>query len=293
LRLTKTIWGAGRLVILDSGFCVLQALVELKKRGVFASAVIKKRRYWPKHIKGDEIKKHFEDKEIGEADALPGILDNVPFHVYAMKEANFVGLFMSTYGTLERSERKVKKFSMMNNERCEYSYPEVFENHYKYRDKIDSHNAKRHAPISLEETWGTKWWPHRVFAFLLAVTEVNIFLASNYFYSKNYESMIDFRKVFAEKLIHNYYLINQKVSNETDSAKKRRRGSTRPTHALNTLPKNCKFYNSSIVESQSEYPQFKCIGCNRRVRTYCRSSLGQIRCNDCFAQHFATVVSED
>jgi hypothetical protein len=43
------------VVILDSGFCVLQCLVELKKIGVFASAVIKKRRYWPKYVPGEQI----------------------------------------------------------------------------------------------------------------------------------------------------------------------------------------------------------------------------------------------
>jgi len=41
LRLTKTIWGTAKLVVLDSGFCALQGIIELKKRGVFAAALIK------------------------------------------------------------------------------------------------------------------------------------------------------------------------------------------------------------------------------------------------------------
>ena len=45
LRLTKELYNSGKLVILDSGFCVLQGLIELRKGGVFASAVIKKRQY--------------------------------------------------------------------------------------------------------------------------------------------------------------------------------------------------------------------------------------------------------
>lgn len=48
LRLCSSIFQSGRVIILDSGFCVLQGIVELCQRGVFASAVIKKRRYWPK-----------------------------------------------------------------------------------------------------------------------------------------------------------------------------------------------------------------------------------------------------
>jgi hypothetical protein len=45
LRLCAGIAGRGMVVILDSGFCVPQGLVELKKIGVFAS----KQCYWPKY----------------------------------------------------------------------------------------------------------------------------------------------------------------------------------------------------------------------------------------------------
>jgi hypothetical protein len=47
LRLTQSLWGTGKAIVLDSGFCVLQGLVELRKMGVFAAALIKKRRYCP------------------------------------------------------------------------------------------------------------------------------------------------------------------------------------------------------------------------------------------------------
>ena len=44
LQLTKPVWSTGKVFVLDSGFCVLQAVVELKKKGLFAAALIKKRR---------------------------------------------------------------------------------------------------------------------------------------------------------------------------------------------------------------------------------------------------------
>ena len=40
LQLTKPFWSTGKVFVLDSGFCVLQAIVELKKRGLFAAALI-------------------------------------------------------------------------------------------------------------------------------------------------------------------------------------------------------------------------------------------------------------
>ena len=44
LRMTENIWHSGRVVVLDSGFCVLLALIEIKKKGLFAAAVIKKKK---------------------------------------------------------------------------------------------------------------------------------------------------------------------------------------------------------------------------------------------------------
>ena len=43
LYLCMSLYFTGKIVVLDSGFCVLMALIELKKLGVFAHAVIKKK----------------------------------------------------------------------------------------------------------------------------------------------------------------------------------------------------------------------------------------------------------
>ena len=101
LRLTKPLWNTAKLVILGSGFCVLKGIVELQKKGVFASALIKKRRYWPKFIKGDDVKAHFADREVGAVNVWQGQLYDVKFHVSCMKEPDYVISLMKTYGTTE------------------------------------------------------------------------------------------------------------------------------------------------------------------------------------------------
>jgi hypothetical protein len=58
----------------------------------------------------------------------------------------------------------------------------------------------------LEVVWATKWWPNRVFAFLLAITEVKCQLAMRHFYGAEYKSTLEFRKSFAEALIKNSHL---------------------------------------------------------------------------------------
>ena len=77
LRLTKSIHHQAKvLVVLYSGFCVLKGRVDLRKQGVFAASVVKKRRYWPRYVDGDAIKEFFVDKEVGDADAWAGTLHN-------------------------------------------------------------------------------------------------------------------------------------------------------------------------------------------------------------------------
>mmetsp|Transcript_16336 Transcript_16336/g.24727 ORF Transcript_16336/g.24727 Transcript_16336/m.24727 type:complete len:228 (-) Transcript_16336:616-1299(-) len=70
LILTKGLHGSGKVVIMDSGFCVLKGIVELQKLGVFASALIKKGRYWPKYVKGEEVKAKFNGCEPGAFSAI-------------------------------------------------------------------------------------------------------------------------------------------------------------------------------------------------------------------------------
>ena len=65
VHLTKALHYNGKFVVLDSGFCVLEAITALKNIGVYAAAVIKKRRYWPKHVPGDKINKRMKDDEVG------------------------------------------------------------------------------------------------------------------------------------------------------------------------------------------------------------------------------------
>ena len=72
LNMCTTIFATGKVVILDSGFCVLQGIIELRKTGVFAAAVVKKRRYWPNWVPDKAIKQHMADEEVGETDLLQG-----------------------------------------------------------------------------------------------------------------------------------------------------------------------------------------------------------------------------
>jgi len=176
LRLAQPLFGSSKCIVADSAFCIVKCIVELRKKGVFMSALIKKRRYWPRGVDGDGIINHFIGKDVGSVDALPGVFDGTPFHIYCMKEPDYAMSIMSTYGTLERVGKVHRRdFKDGGGKRQKtFSYPEVIFNHYQYRNSVDANNRDRMYPIALEEVWKTFRWPCRVFQFLLAVTEVNV-----------------------------------------------------------------------------------------------------------------------
>ena len=85
--LTKVIFHTSKYTVLDSDFCVLSALIALKKHGVFAGALIKKLCYWPVHCRGDGIDRHFDEMEVGSMDAVKGMLDEEDYNMFCMKGA--------------------------------------------------------------------------------------------------------------------------------------------------------------------------------------------------------------
>ena len=72
LQMLKSVFNTGRYIVLDSGFCVLKALIELRQNGLLGCALIKKRRYWPALVPGNAMQGHFSDKGAGDVDAIIG-----------------------------------------------------------------------------------------------------------------------------------------------------------------------------------------------------------------------------
>ena len=246
LHLTKPIHGTGKVFALDSGVCVLQGLAELKKKGIFTHALIKKRRYWPKHILGEEIIAHFTDKPIGAADAIKDELDGMPFYIFGMKETDYVMQIMSTYGMLAMMGEEKHHHVMVSGTKqvITFKYPEVVHNHYWYRDVIGNHNSRQMHPISMEETWMTTHWTNCIFCFLLAVTMVNVQNAGVYFCSFPKVNSLTAHKLITQQLIENRYLIVEQ------SLPKKQPRCGEASHHLMALPthRNLRMDNWSIAK---------------------------------------------
>ena len=72
-------------------------------------------------------------------------MEEVPFHVYAMKEPDYVMSLMSMYGTNQQSGKETTHEwvdGSGNSQKTTFNYPEVVGNHFLYHHSVDDHNNK-------------------------------------------------------------------------------------------------------------------------------------------------------
>ena len=160
-EMTRPIHGSGRVVTMDSGFCVTAGILALHDRGVFGQALVKKRgRYWAKGVPGDAINEHFKDKEIGSTETFTQNIDGKEFHVHCQKEDKYVTKIMSTHGLITDVVDH-RAYRYLDGQWKSFLYPEPISRHNRAKHWVDDHNSRRHDPIGLDETWRTKCWEHR------------------------------------------------------------------------------------------------------------------------------------
>ena len=101
LEMSKPLHNTGKIVTMDSGFCVTAGILAMHDHGVFGQALIKKQGwYWPAHVPGDQIDDHFSNISIGDSDTLKHAIDGKYFLIHCTKDDGYVTKIMSTPGIL-------------------------------------------------------------------------------------------------------------------------------------------------------------------------------------------------
>ena len=165
--------------------------------------------------------------------------------------------------------------------------------HFRYRHQVDDHNNRRHAPISIERTWATKFCPDRNFAWYLAVTEVNMALAYGHFRKgRKLIPTLQFRRKLAHEMMEN------NIGGDTVDYGSPRRTTFTPSIVACTLLKVKKHEGSydrksKIQKVKQEYQKQRCANfktCNQWIRSFCKCSLGLFMCNGCLVEHKVEAV---
>ena len=92
--------------MLDSGFCILKAIIELQKVGVYSCALIKKRKYWPTLVLGEAMQRFFDEEgiEVGGTHTIQGVFEGTTYNLWGMKEPDYILQMMATGGPLGVNE---------------------------------------------------------------------------------------------------------------------------------------------------------------------------------------------
>ena len=285
LRMLRSYFNTGRYVVFDSGFCVLQAIVALYEKGIFAGALIKKRKFWPKYIPGAAIDNWFSDKAVGAVEALTGMLTGIRYFVWGMKEPDYTMKIMATGGVLASDESCKIATLGMGASLITFPYTKPFDWHFRYRHAVDDDNNLRHALPSIEDTSVTTRWPVRAFTFLISITEINIYLAKRFFvWTKEQRlTFVQFRRGFSKALIKNPLLSDSYGNVGADDV------ALDVSCDVVTAPRFAREYRNChwVCDAKSPYQQYVCKwpGCTKQVRTCCACTLGNWLCTGHIIEH--------
>jgi hypothetical protein len=165
-----------------------------------------------------------------------------------------------------------------------FKYAEPFSRHNRRKHWVDDVNKRRHAPISLESAWNTKWWANCQFTFLLSVAEVNAGIAQARAKKETARPMLDFRRALAKLMLENR--LNQ--YREAPNSPIRPRWVSNTPHVLKKRDKHEGRYDPERRQFKQVRTVFlarPCSGCRKDTRDYCSCDPSLDLCSSCFGAH--------
>jgi hypothetical protein len=272
-----------KVVTGNSGFCVALGVRALHQQGVYGQFLIKKRRYWPKHVPGDFINQYMMAKPFGTTETFVQELGGLHFFVHCTHDADYVTKIMSTHKVLQETQDHLT-WCFVDGEWKTFKYAAPFSCHNRAKHWVDDVNNCRHDPTGLEEVWRTKWWPNLQFPFLLLVAEVNCMQARARRRKEVAEPTLTFRKNLEMWMLRNKIQSNGFAAASPPRLWRR----TLTIHMLRKwVTRKGKWTYSTRVfnKANSDYVRYPCSNCRKPIRTYCSCDPGAPLCSICFGLH--------
>ena len=130
---------------MDSDFFFAKGIIDIRSKGVYAEAIIKRRCYCPKGVPGGLIDTHFEYKEFGCVVMIEArTKDNKSLKIFCMKEIDYAMKIMASWMAIDELEgARTRKYSIdiiRTKERKHFTYRKPFRLHFRYIHQLDDHN---------------------------------------------------------------------------------------------------------------------------------------------------------
>ena len=287
-EMTEPIHGTGKIVSMDSGFCVTAGILHLHELGVYGQALVKKRKYWPKDVPSDQIDRYFDGKGLGFSKTLKQDMDGILFYVHCSKDTKFVTKMMSTHGLLTPIPDHKTYRQNESGQWVSFNYPEFLSRHNHSKHWVDDINNRCHDPIGLEQVWHTKWWPTRQFTFICSIAEANAVNCQAWASNANATPQLEFCRELAMQMLENRIGVDGVVVHSPIWARKRGREDKASSHELCTRPNFTGGWRTELNtwgKITTQYAKIKCSTCNVKIRTYCKCDKKVPMCSDCYGIH--------
>ena len=258
-----------------------------KGTGLYATAVIKKKRFWPKGVPGSEIVAEMQGRPVGEQRVYKGASgsDNDGLWLGCMADSKHISIMCNSWSTT--SEMGARKKRRVGTGLTTFKYGEYQHYYYMGRNAVDCHNQNRQGVLDLEASAAVKDWAKRQFFFILAAVVVNAMLATNYFVrdrsDRPHLSKAQHRRVLATRLVRNPF-----IEGDPGDAAAADPGAdpVASNHELMKIPTGKgRFKDGRFPNIRSQYAKYRCAHCSRLVRTYCACGRTTIVCARCYHIH--------
>ena len=311
VRMTKGLHGSGRCIILDSGFGYVPAVVQLRNKGLYSTAYIKKHAFWPKYTRAQEAVDEMRSKEVGEVSVRKGTYQTGEgtFEVYMVAQADskHTSLMLSNWGTTDRvGRRKVRR---VGGQLVEFLFTQ-FQHYYYYgRHGVDDNNRERQGLLSFEDVYRPRDWNRRQFGWMVGAVLANAHMAHEYFVNgpegRPREHKAEFLREMARDIILNEEWRQKKFEISRRSARLAAGEKTPEPEDRSTvcemkkIPAGHKKWDAvgacfPVAAGDERYFKYYCAGtkedgkaCGKRVRTFCACSPATMLCDEHYAAHRA------
>ncbi|EDQ84524.1 uncharacterized protein MONBRDRAFT_34680 [Monosiga brevicollis MX1] len=203
LRMAEPLHGTGSVIAIDNDCCVVDTIMDLAAKGVYAVAPVEKRQRWPRHLTDmDAVTAHTAQQPVGTLVAREGTWrpSSRKLGHFAVNYGKSVRSLISTYGSHHCGRQMAHVRS--NGQVIEFQRNAPFEDHYAARFAVDLHNTLHRAQRGdLERAWASRRWQVRQLALVLSVTVVNAFLIGNKFGLVTSANINEFRFQLASELL--------------------------------------------------------------------------------------------
>ena len=295
VRMTRSLWGSGRTVMMDSGFGYIPSVVQLRAKGLFSTTVIKKHAHWPKYTKAQEAVDEMHGKEVGTIRVRKGEYtcngECHKLHMVALADSLHTSLMVTNWSTTLREGDPKKR--RVGGELVQFKYGAMHNHYYFGRHAVDDNNNNRQGCLSLEDVFVPKEWEMRQFGFIVALVQTNAFLLYNFSRSQNGLQEVpkaQFVRELCKEMIENDEYKEAKEKDENDNQKRSSKRLKRvEEHQLCKLPAGHGKWNGKEFRATSQpYQKYRCSsGCGSMIRAYCLCDKTLMFCNECYAIHKA------